>query len=541
MDILSEQPVAEEYHICGIKRKVCYNNDALSFLQPCRFSRQDIPQKEKREGTRRPFLSKMSGGKVMGTTGKMAKKLTRMLLTVMMMLVLVPVLKMQTAYAGGGTNIDSVLEGATAGSPVTVGTTLTVKMSTLDSVYGDFKEQYNNGKVEAFWSVDGVRHNAVFTGGKTTYTVKSSDLGKTVSFNTQSVNNEDTNYNNNTAGCLVDENYLIKTNINPATGSFNLTGHSISSEFKHLIVYTGDGKEKDLITSGVNSRKDFSYTFDTSKYDPGYYNMVGVLKNGENIDLSLREVGTGNLYKTYFSSEITLRPTIKKTSDFFSTGYDYVCFSPYFNVPKDSSGKAPFGYIWLQLYDTKKKQWGDSYGPFDSYERLYTEYFTGNKSAGGTKIQANTLYHARVRYGKETFYNGNRLYMWGPWSNTVDIKTGQSSRPAVASIRIKTKKMKKTGLITKAHWDVYGKWHPYSKEYIWTTTYKVTVKLKKKPGAAGLMIGDKKVKGNKTTYTVTFTDSGKLKGKKIKFGICTYNDPQVGGYGKVYKKKVKVE
>ena len=46
---------------------------------------------------------------------------------------------------------------------------------------------------------------------------------------------------------------------------------------------------------------------------------------------------------------------------------------------------------------------------------------------------------------------------------------------------------------------------------------------------------------DKTTYTATFTDSGKLKGKKIKIGICTYNDPQVGGYGKVYKKKVKVE
>ncbi len=269
--------------------------------------------------------------------------------------------------------------------------------------------------------------------------------------------------------------------------------------------------------------------------------MVGVLKNGEKINLSLREAGTGNLYKTYFSSEITLRPSIKKTSDFFSTGYDYVCFSPYFNVPKDSSGKAPFGYIWLQLYDTKTNKWGDSYGPFDSYERLYTEYFTGNQSAGGTKIQANTLYHARVRYGKETIYNGSRQYMWGPWSNTVDIKTGKSSKPAVASIRIKAKKTKKTGLITKAHWDVYGKWHPYSKDYIWTTTYTVTVKLKKKPGAAGIRIGDKKVRGNKTTYTATFTDSGKLKGKKIRIGVCTYNDAQVGGYGKVYKKKVKVE
>ena len=87
---------------------------------------------------------------------------------------------------------------------------------------------------------------------------------------------------------------------------------------------------------------------------------------------------------------------------------------------------------------------------------------------------------------------------------------------------------------------MYGKWVPYSEDYTWTTKYKVTVKLKKKPGTTGIMIGDKKIKGNKKTYSATFEDSGKLKGKKITIGVCTYNDAKVGGYGKVYKKKVKV-
>ena len=476
----------------------------------------------------------------MGTTGKRSRKLTGVLLAVVMMLAILPVLKTQTAYAGGAVDINSVLEGATPGSPVTVGTTLTVRMSALNSAYGDFETLYNNKKVGASWSVGGIEHKAIFSGGKTSYTVKASDFGKEIEFFTETLDDNST-YNNNTAGCLVDATYLTKTNINPATGAFKLTGHSMDAEFLHLRIYNGEGKFEDLITSGVSGKKDFSFTFGTTEYDPGYYTMVCELKNGEKLNLSIREAGTANFYKTYFSSEITLKPAIKKTTDFFSTGYDYVCFSPYFNIPKDSSGKAPFGYIWLQLYDTKTKKWGDSYGPFDSYERLYTEYFTGNKSAGGTKIKANRLYHARVRYGKETVYNGSKQYMWGPWSNIVKIKTGKDTKPAVASIKIKVKNMKKTGLITQAHWDVYGKWHPYSKEYIWTTTYKVTVKLRKKPGTAGIMIGDKKVKGNKTTYTTTFKDSGKLKGKKIKIGVCTYNDAQVGGYGKVYKKKVKVE
>ena len=55
------------------------------------------------------------------------------------------------------------------------------------------------------------------------------------------------------------------------------------------------------------------------------------------------------------------------------------------------------------------------------------------------------------------------------------------------------------------------------------------------------MIGDKKIKGNKKTYTATFTDSGKLKGKKIKVDVCSYNDAKVGGYSPVFSKKVKVK
>ena len=96
-------------------------------------------------------------------------------------------------------------------------------------------------------------------------------------------------------------------------------------------------------------------------------------------------------------------------------------------------------------------------------------------------------------------------------------------------------------MIQKAHWDVYGKWVPYKESYVWTTTYEVTVKLKKKPGTTGIYIGDKKVKGNKKTYTATFTDSGKLKGKKITIGICTYNEAKLGAYGPTVKKKVKVK
>lgn len=337
-------------------------------------------------------------------------------------------------------------------------------------------------------------------------------------------------------------NYLTRSSVPNADGSFTLTGHADSSPFKELRIYNGEEDQCGTVTSGVSGKYDFEFLFDVSDYPVGYYKMVGVLESGYEIGLTLYAEGLDTYYETFFASPILEKPAIKRNSDYFSTGYDYVCFRPYFTVPKDShTQEALYGYIWLQLYDTKTKEWGDKYGPFDSYENLYTEYFKGNKSEGGTKIAANRTYKARVQYRKPTMYNGDETAVEGPYSNEVKIKTGKAAKPAVKSITAKATKVKKTTLITKAHWDIYGKWHPYSEQKIWTTTYKVTVKLKKKPGTKGIYIGDVKCKGNKLKYTATFTDSGKLKGKKIKFGICTYNDDKLGAYGKAYKKKVKIK
>ena len=196
------------------------------------------------------------------------------------------------------------------------------------------------------------------------------------------------------------------------------------------------------------------------------------------------------------------------------------------------------------MQDTKTGEWGDIYGPFGSYEILKTEYFKGNKGSG-TKLKANREYKVVALYGKEAKAKSGSgyitTYINGPDSNAVTVKTGKSTKPAVKSITAKVTKVKKTKLIQHAHWDVYGKWVPYKESYVWTTTYKVTVKLKKKPGTKGICIGDKKIKGNKLTYTATFTDSGKLKGKKITVGVCSYNDNTLGAYSPTYKKKVKVK
>lgn len=332
---------------------------------------------------------------------------------------------------------------------------------------------------------------------------------------------------------IADKNYLLKTDIDSSTGDFTIVGHSVSETFKSVVVYSSpDHKAVDNFNSVVYGKKDFTYDVDVSDYTVGPYDVVGELSDGTKLDLSLYVYG--NLLKAPLVSIITDTPKIERNTNFFSTGYNYINFCPYFTVHSDS------GYIWLRLYDTTTKEWGDLYGPFDSYETLYTDYFKGNKKDGGTKIKANHTYKAKVCYAKEVTWNGSTYYLYGPDSNEVTLKTGKSGQPPIKSVKIKATKVKKTKLITHAHWNASGKWIPYSEDYIWTTTIKVTVKMKKKPGTKGLLIGDKKVKGNKKTYTASFQQSGKLKGKKFTISICTYNDAKVNGYGKIVKKKVKV-
>ena len=177
----------------------------------------------------------------------------------------------------------------------------------------------------------------------------------------------------------------------------------------------------------------------------------------------------------------------------------------------------------------------------DSYLVAHVLKIKGNSKSGGTKLAANRQYKIRVFYAKDAYYAGKNYPLIGPYSNIVTLKTGKSTKPSIKSVTVKATKVKKVKLIQHAHWDISGKWIPYKESYTYTTTYKVTVKLKKKPGTAGICIGTKKCKGNKTKYTATFTDTGKLKGKKVKVQICTYNDASTGAYGPAVSKKVKMK
>ncbi len=76
---------------------------------------------------------------------------------------------------------------------------------------------------------------------------------------------------------------------------------------------------------------------------------------------------------------------------------------------------------------------------------------------------------------------------------------------------------------------------------VYTSYVTFTVKLKSAPGTKGIVIASDKAKGNKKTYTLKTTYSGKMKGKTVKVGIYSYNDNNVGAFSPTTTKKVKIK
>ena len=424
----------------------------------------------------------------------------------MIMLMTVPVL----AGGGAGVDLDAIITGANSDRTVNKGATLKVKMSDLDGQMNGFKNAYHNGaedETDVYWEVNGVRTDPVYDG--TFFSIKADGAaGTTYVLYTDSVHNYDTGWNNNSA------TYTIKTGSGPgAPGSIDITINSSgiaavtgkttgSADFKRLWV--------DTFTSVMPlSGKSFSVTFDTKKYDIGYHTLEAELTDGSTI-----------MFPKMFPTAIYDKPAL--SAGYFETNPKELAFT----TPNHNGSKYDY---YLQI---KKGNgaWGDLYGPFSPVTKRAIK-----------NLSPNTSYSFRAIYFKTT--KGGYVFKSG-FSNTVTVKTGPKKKPKVKSITISKGRVKKVwvkpilnafGLVVKPGF------------YAYKTTYKVTVRFKKKPGVAGIYIHASTdtplytfVKGNKKTYSATFESGGKLIGKKLKVSVYTRGSKTFGAYSPVYKKKVKI-
>jgi hypothetical protein len=203
--------------------------------------------------------------------------------------------------------------------------------------------------------------------------------------------------------------------------------------------------------------------------------------------------------------------------------------------------------LYLEYKPVKSKKWKRSgYMERDSIK-------LGNQQGFKIKgLKANTKYNTRIRYGvKATKFDGSTGTIYGPTFGTGTYKTGKAKKPAVKSIKIKAvkKKFHKNRVAGHYEWTGYHYiWiKPYTEKY-WTCKFKVTVKLKKKPGTKGIVVGGKYLKGNKKKYTTTVTPYPNYytkkppKGlKKVKITVRSYQSKKYGGLSPVKTKKCKIK
>ena len=308
------------------------------------------------------------------------------------------------------------------------------------------------------------------------------------------------------------------------------------------ITVKGTIKNSDYIFAGIAVDEDIYYV-DSSEYtsftyskkcSPGYHSVVvGVYsKASGKVDEAV------SFIKTDIAVPMTDKPTYKGVFNVYAKSLTI--------YPYNMAGANQSYRLYLEYRKAGTKTWKRSGYMTANAVKLYIDQ--GFKIKG---FKANKKYATRLRYGiSATKSDGSTGLILGPVLNTGTIKTGQAKKPKVKSVTVKAVKVKyhKHRVAGHYYWTGYQYvWiGPYTEKY-YTCKIKVTVKLKKKPGAKGLWINGKFVKGNKKKYTAKFTPYPNYytkkppKGMKYKVKIRSYQNKKYYGFSPIYKKKKKVK
>lgn len=214
--------------------------------------------------------------------------------------------------------------------------------------------------------------------------------------------------------------------------------------------------------------------------------------------------------------------------------------------PHNMAGENASYRLYLEYSANGGKSWQRSGYMQRNSIKLYIQQ--GYTISG---LKANKKYQTRLRYGvPATKADGSTGLLLGPVLNTGVKKIGKAKKPPIKSVTVKAVKVKYHKHRVPGHYEWTGYRYiwigPYTEKY-YTCKYKVTAKLKKKPGTKGIYINGKYLKGNKKKYTATFTPYPNYfskkppKGQKFKVTIKSYQAKSYGGFSPAYSKKKKVK
>ena len=445
----------------------------------------------------------------------------------------------EKAYAGGGDEVGTIRgivrdydsgNTLTNGATVEVGDKLVVLMYEVDKDQNGttgipgFENKYNNGEISLYWDLrsspsDGtvikeyskmsLTDSVMFI-----FTVPAEASGKYIQLWT------DETYDNSLD--LTGDYFKVKAAPAPAgTGSIDITINStgiatVTGSTGGSATFTRLWLDKTRSIMSL-SGKSFKVTFDTKKYDIGWHELSAELSDGTEI-----------VFPKFFPTAIYDKPVLK-ASYFETFGKQMVFKCPNYNNYK---------YKYYLYVKKSSQSWSQAkvYGPFSPVTKTRI-----------IKLTPGTKYNVRAYYLAETKLNGiNQVFASLKPSATVTVKTGPKKKPAIKSIKISKAKVKKIKVKGKYYWD--NGTLKYLKGFTtYETTYKVTIKFKKKQKIAGLEVYaggvtlPKFIKGSKKTYTTTFTVGGKAKGKKTLFKIKAKTNKTYAAWSPTYKsKKIRI-
>lgn len=197
-----------------------------------------------------------------------------------------------------------------------------------------------------------------------------------------------------------------------------------------------------------------------------------------------------------FLGDMTLpaaTPTYNGVFEVYSTYFNYY---PYNAVFENTGG--------MTIYGSNKKLFME-YSSDNGAHWTRTGYMTANFIKLATQqgfeisgLKPNTVYRTRIGYVGD-----------GTYLNTTTIRTGMASAPAVKSVTAKAVNVRYRKV---RHYGYYTGVYLYTEKF-YTCKVKVTVKLRKKPGTAGIFLSCANgtwsntvwLPGNKRSYTKTFS------------------------------------
>ena len=308
----------------------------------------------------------------------------------------------------------------------------------------------------------------------------------------------------------------------------NINSSNIPEEYKPYVVYDKVYVD-DLYTVERNIGSNImNITIDMKNYSVGYHTIaVTYIINGKDRDPNGKLIGTTFDYvPTYIYNSPSNAPGL----------YDVYNKKFYYNNVNGRYAYDSSCSVQMQHRIKGKKKYGKWIG--DGYMTNTINYvFPGLKPA--------RKFQTRLYYCKKFTYKGQEY-------------TFTSGRSAVRTMKAGTKKMKVKSITVKAynvkrhprkliyrHWTSYWTyvWRVRTIGYYYTYNLRATVRLKKKPGAKGIMINAYRLKGNKKVYTkklgkrATYTKPGK---NKYIIYVTSYQNKKYGGWSPQIKKKCRI-